>query len=261
MISPPRFVELFLGLSLPMLALIVLAFWGLIAIAVHRVIVPRIAGSDGHKLGKFEAEVASQLGIVLGLLLSFNAVTVWEQSGAARDATLAEASALREVHELSPELSPGQQPPLRSALARYLAHLIEDEWPQLGSGHLPLDKPSALRELARLGRSDGVDDLHDAIAAAAKAREDRIRIASSRMLPARWTIVIILGALALLAIGLVHSEHRRARAVAIGMVSFAIAACFIVLLVQVRPVLGSLALHPVELRTLAAEVVTAGDRG
>src|SRR5437868_6349810 len=102
MIAPPRFIEWLLGQPLPVLATFVLGAWALLAILVHRVLVPRIAGDDGTRIGKFEAEVASQLGIVLGLLLSFNAVTVWEQSGAARDATLAEASALREVQEMIP---------------------------------------------------------------------------------------------------------------------------------------------------------------
>jgi hypothetical protein len=74
------------------------------------------------------------------------------------------------------------------------------------------------------------------------------------MLPARWTVVIVLGALALLSIGLIHAESRRARAVAISMVTFGIASCFVVLLVQVRPFLGVLALKPTELTALAQEI-------
>jgi hypothetical protein len=258
MISPPRFVEWLLALSLPVLGLLVVGTWTIIGVAVHRFVVPRLAGRDGRRIGKFEAEVASQLGIVLGLLLSFNAVTVWEQSGAARDASIAEASALREVSELTPELAPERQPALRAALREYLHYVIDDEWPRLGTGPLSLDKPTSLRSLTRLGRSSGDDDLHDAIAAAVEARDDRIRLATARMLPARWSIVIVLGALALVAIGLVHAEHPRARAVAIGMVSFAIAACFVVLLVQVRPFLGPLALKPTELSALAGELAAFG---
>lgn len=250
-IAPPRYIEWLLGQPLPVLAAFVLGAWGLLAILVHRVLVPRIAGHDGTRIGKFEAEVASQLGIVLGLLLSFNAVTVWEQSGAARDATLAEASALREVQEMIPELPADQQGAVRSALQGYLGYLINDEWPRLGPGPLALDKPASLRLLARLGRASKNEDLHDAVAAAIKARDDRIRIATSRMLPARWSIVVVLGVLAMLAIGLVHAENRRARAVAIGMVAFAIASCFLVLVVQTRPFLGALAIKPTEITALA----------
>jgi hypothetical protein len=252
--GPPRAIEWVLTLPLPALALIVMGIWTALGVLVHRVLVPRIAGPDGAKIGKFEAEVASQLGIILGLLLSFNAVTVWEQSGAARDATLAEASALREVHDLLPDLPAPQQPPLRDALLGYLDYVIHDEWPRLGSGTPSLDRPQPLRALARIGRDTHDDDLHDAIASATDARDDRIRIATSRMLPARWSIVVVLGILTLLAIGLVHAEHRRARAVAIGMITFAIAACFVVLMVQTRPFLGALALRPTELAALAADL-------
>ena len=254
--APPRFVEWLLVLPLPALALLIMGVWASVATVVHLVLVPWIAGRDGKSFGKFEAEVASQLGIVLGLLLSFNAVTVWEQSGAARDATLAEASALREVYELVAELPPDQQPALRGTLQTYVDFVIHDEWPRLGTGPVLLDKPSSLQALSRLGRTSNNQDLHDAVGAAVHARDDRIRIATSRMLPARWGIVIILGALALVAVGLIHAEHRRARAVAVAMVAFAIGACFVVLIVQTRPFLGSLALKPTELTALADKLAS-----
>jgi hypothetical protein len=260
MVAPPRFVENLLTLPLPLMAVVVLGAWAVIATVVHRVLVPWIAGRDGARIGRFEAEVASQLGIVLGLLLSFNAVTVWEQSGAAREATLAEASALREVHELLPDLPAERQQSVRQALGEYLHYVIEDEWPTLGAGNPALNKPDSLRTLARIGREAGNDDLHDAVAAAVKARDDRIRIATSRMLPARWGITIVLGALALLSIGLIHAEHHRARAVAIGMVAFAIASCFLVLMAQTRPFLGALALQPTELQQLSATLAAEAGR-
>jgi Protein of unknown function (DUF4239) len=254
--SPPMFVEHLLALPLPVMGMVVLGGWGAIAVLIHRVLVPRIAGHDGGRIGHFEAEVASQLGIILGLLLSFNAVTVWEQSGAARDAVLAEASALREIHELQPDLPQEQRDAVRRTLGTYLAYLIDDEWPRLGTDRPGLHKPESLRALARLSRASGNDDLHDSVAAAIAARDDRIRIATSRMLPARWGIVGVLGTLALLAIGLIHAENRRGRAVAVGMVAFAIASCFLVLMAQTRPFLGSLALRPVELEQLATKIAT-----
>jgi hypothetical protein len=181
-------------------------------------------------------------------------VTVWEQSGNARESSLAEASALREVADLTPELPPDQQAAVRAALRDYLDFVIHDEWIRLGTGPITLDKPASLRSLARLGREANNDDLHDAVAAAIQARDGRIRVATGRMLPARWGIVIILGVMALVSIGLVHAEHHKARAVAIGMLSFAIGACFVVLMVQARPFLGALAMRPTELQQLASEL-------
>jgi hypothetical protein len=258
MTKPPPFVDAFLSLPIPLLALCVMGIWAFVAILVHRVLVPWIAGPEGRLIGKFEAEVASQLGLVLGLLLSFNAVTVWEQSGAARDATLAEASALREVHDLIDELPAEEAAATKSELRSYLDYVITHEWPELGRGAPGLDKPRPLRALARLARASGNEDLHDAVGNAVTARDDRIRIATSRMLPARWGIVIFLGALALLSIGLIHAENRRARAIAVSMVAFAIGACFVVLMVQARPFLGALALKPTELDTIARALDAPG---
>ncbi|MDX2167725.1 MAG: hypothetical protein SF182_11700 [Deltaproteobacteria bacterium] len=254
MIGAPRFIEAMLDLPIPLLTGVVFAFWIAIAVVIHRVLVPRITGPDGKGFGRFEAEVASQLGIVLGLLLSFNAVSVWEQSSTAREATLTEASALRAAVDLLPEVPAEQQAPMRAALRQYLAYVIGDEWPQLAHGSPGLERPDSLRTLTRLARASSNQDLHDAIATAATAREQRIRIATNRMLGARWSIVIVLGALALFAIGLLHAEHRRARAVALGMMTFAIAACFVILFAQVRPFVGTLALRPTELTSLQQEL-------
>ncbi len=254
--GPPRFIDWVIGLPIPLLALFVFAFWTAIAVWVHRFLVPRIAGEDGQKIGKFEAEVASQLGIVLGLLLSFNAVSVWEQTSAAREATLTEASALREVADLLPELPAAQQPALRETLRTYLTHVVKVEWPQLGQGQLGLARPTALRDLSRMARASGISDLHDAVSTAVSAREQRIRIATNRMLAARWSIVMVLGTMTLVAIGLLHAENRRARVVAISLITFAIASCFVVLLVQVRPFYGALALQPNELSALQRDLDT-----
>lgn len=254
MTQTPQFITAMLGLPIPELALIIIAFWSSIAVIVHRLLVPLIAGTHGEKLGRLEAEVASQLGIVLGLLLSFNAVTVWEQSSAARDATLAEASALREVADMAPDLPPEQRSELLSALHAYLRYVIDTEWPTLRADVVSLNKPEPLRQLDHLGHTAGQGDLHDAISAAVRAREDRLRIATARMLPARWGIVMFLGILTLLAMGLLHAEHRRARVVSLSMITFAIASCFVVLMAQARPFLGTLAIKPTELSALDAEL-------
>ena len=49
--APPIFVEKLLALPLPLMGALVLGVWALIAILVHRVLVPRIAGEDGSKIG------------------------------------------------------------------------------------------------------------------------------------------------------------------------------------------------------------------
>lgn len=252
--QPPSFVDWMLGLPVFPLGALVIGVWVAIALLVDWAIVPWLGGPGGRKLGRFEPEVASQLGLVFGLLLSFNAVTIWEQSSNARDAVLAEASALREIADLSSELSTERRRDVNLQLQAYLRHLIQTEWPRLASGSVPLDRPVPLRALSTVIRSGNNEELRRSLANALDARETRIRIASYRMLPARWSLVVVLGVLTVLAVGLVHAEHRRARAIAVGLVSFGIACCFLVLFLHARPFLGVLALRPTELSALATEL-------
>lgn len=252
--NPPPFVDWLLALPLAKLGALVVGVWVGIALLVDKAILPWVAGPDGRKLGRFEPEVASQLGLVFGLLLSFNAVTVWEQSSDARDAVLAEASALREIADLSSQLSTERRREVNVQLQAYLRYLIQTEWPRLATGDVTLDRPLPLRALAGVVRAGSNEELHAALAAAIGARETRIRIATYRMLPARWSLVVVLGALTVLAVGLVHADHPRARAIALGMVSFGIACCFLVMFIHARPFLGVLALKPTEVAHLAAEL-------
>jgi len=252
--NPPPFFDWLLSLPLIQLGSLVIAVWVGAALLIDKAIVPWVAGSDGRKLGKFEPEVAAQLGLVFGLLLSFNAVTVWEQSSDARDAVMAEASALREIADLSSQLSTERRRDVSVQLQSYLRYLIQTEWPRLATGRVQLDRPLPLRTLAGVVRAGSSEELHASVAAAISAREARIRIATYRMLPARWSLVVVLGALTVLAVGLVHADHPRARAIALGMVSFGIACCFLVLFVHARPFLGVLALKPAELSQLAGEL-------
>jgi hypothetical protein len=85
---PPVFVDWMLGLPVFPLGSLVIGVWIAIALLVDLAIVPWMGGPGGRKMGRFESEVVSQLGLVFGLLLSFNAVTIWEQSSTARDAVL-----------------------------------------------------------------------------------------------------------------------------------------------------------------------------
>src|SRR5262245_59660306 len=90
-------IDAFLSQPLWVITLVVFAIWGGIGSFAHRVLVRWIAGRDGKKLGGFEAEVVALIGLAFGLLISFNAVTVWETVDTARAAVIHEASALEDA--------------------------------------------------------------------------------------------------------------------------------------------------------------------
>lgn len=251
--SPPSFIDWVLGLPLAKLALLVFGFWAALAVIVHTLLVPWVAGPAGRRPGRLDAGAVAPLGLMFSLLLSLNAVTAWEQYGEAGDAVLQEASSLREMADLSSELSTERRREVNVQLQAYLRYLIQSEWPKLGIGAAALDKPASLRSLAGLVRATSNEELRASLNSALAARESRIRIAASRVPTARLSLVIALGALTLLAVGLVHAEQARPRAAALSLVASGIACCLLVLFVHLRPFLGVLALKPVELSMLATQ--------
>ncbi len=48
-------LDTLLSLPLPVVALLVLALWGTVALVIHFKVVPWICGADGRRLGRFEA--------------------------------------------------------------------------------------------------------------------------------------------------------------------------------------------------------------
>jgi plasmid stabilization system protein ParE len=253
---PPVFQHL-LALPIPLLIACVLAFWSLFAVFVHVVLVPWIAGRNGKKLGHLEAEVPAQIGLAFGLLISFIAIPVWDQHTRAEDAARAESAAYREmllILDMGDETSRAAIGPALQESIRYLAF---EEWPQMADLRSPRLNAQPVRTLRTaiksLPDSPLRGELHEQFHQASEARETRLRIASTRPPPARWTIVGVLAILTLLGVGLIHSESYRARRIALGMVAVGITCCFVILLAYTRPYVGQFRVQPVDLVVIVEE--------
>lgn len=248
----------FLALPMPAMALCLLAYWGLLAFVVHRWLVPWIAGRHGQKLGRLEAEVPAQIGLAFGLLISFIAIPVWEQHSLAEEAARTEAAAYREIAEAIEDSGDATAVPVRTALEATVAFLVGDEWPQLAHLLVPRVPAGPIRDLRNaihaLPDESLKTEIHELYKQAATARETRLRIAATRPPPARWGIVGVLAILTLLGVGLIHAESRRARRMALGMVSIGISCCFVVLFAYTRPYLGQFAVRPAGLEELVADL-------
>lgn len=244
-------IDRFLALPFGVIGLIVFAVWGGIALLTHFIIVPRLAGRDGSKLGNFEAEVVALIALAFGLLISFNAVTVWETGDLARDAVIQEVAALEDAAYEVDLLPPAEREQARASLVAYVSYIIAVEWPMLASGSAQTERPESLQKLLSHGRPAGRDDLHTAVRGATEARMERIRLSLYRMSRARWAVVNLLALLLIVAMGLLHAEHRRGRAIALTFVSVAVAACFVILFAHGRPFIGENAIQPTEMRQLA----------
>ena len=76
------------------------------------------------------------------------------------------------------------------------------------------------------------------------ARRERIIVSESRVNWAKWTGVVLLAALTLLAIAFVHSENRATTAIAMGIFASAAAVCLLMIASQDRPFAGPFAVKP-----------------
>jgi hypothetical protein len=243
---------------MPLMVLFLLSYWGGLAYVVHRWLVPWIAGRTGQKLGRFEAEVPAQIGLAFGLLISFIAIPVWEQHSLAEETARTEAAAYREMAESIEDAPPAQGASLHAALRDAVGFTVNEEWPQLAHLLTPRVTAAPIRELRTaiqsLPEGSLQSELHDLYKQAFTARETRLRIAATRPPPARWGIVGILAILTLLGVGLIHAESRRARRMALGMVSVGISCCFVVLFAYTRPYIGQFAVQPADLQELIVDL-------
>lgn len=254
----PAWLDNLLALPMPLLVLFLVAYWGGLAYVVHRWLVPWIAGRTGQKLGRMEAEVPAQIGLAFGLLVSFIAIPVWEQHSLAEEAARTEAAAYRELAESIADASPAEAASLQTSLRDAVAFIVDKEWPLLPHLLTPRVPAAPIREL-RTGihaMPDGPlrTELHDLYKQASTARETRLRIAATRPPPARWGIVGILAILTLIGVGLIHTESRRARRMALGLVSVGISCCFVVLFAYTRPYVGQFAVKPLDLQNLVDDL-------
>ena len=247
-----------LGLPTVVVVLYLLAIWGAIAFVINRFVVPRLCGKDGERLGRFEAEVTSQIALAFGLLISFNAVWLWDRGDRVREAILEEAAALESVldeADFSVAMSAEQRTQAYRLVGAYATHLIRDEWPRLATSSASRERPAQLIALRRFA-SGSHEALLDPIKRAEAARETRIRDGQMTMPRSRWGIVFALGVLTLVSIGALHGNAPRGRVLALALVTLAISFCFIVLFVNGRPFVGDHALQP----TALAEVVSRAGR-
>jgi hypothetical protein len=83
-----------------------------------------------------------------------------------------------------------------------------------------------------------------AAAIALDARRQRIIVSESRVNWVKWTGVVVLAALTLLAIPFVHSESRATTAIAMGIFASAIAVCLQMIASQDRPFAGPFGVKP-----------------
>ena len=241
---------------LPFVWLVVVVFGVtyLVAAAIAWVVLRLAVGERARAFKAVSPGLLPPLGVVFGLVVGFLAVQVWNDVGQAQTAVNREASALRSVVLLGASFPGAPQARMRALVRRQIKEAVNEEWPAMASQHATLTAvPASLAEALHLalalkphseGQKVAQTQMVAALETALDARRERIIVSESRVNWAKWTGVVLLASLTLLAIAFVHSENRATTAIAMGIFASAAAVCLLMIASQDRPFAGPFAVKP-----------------
>jgi hypothetical protein len=236
------------------MALAVLAVVFLLATALYVLVMRLATGERGRAFALVSPGMLPPLGIIFGLLVGFLAVQVWNDGDEARRAVDREASALRSVVLLSERFPGAPEERIRELVRRHVHQAAAEEWPAMAEQRATLTAvPTALGAslqvaLALQPKNEGQQvaqrELVASLETALDARRERIIVSESSVNWVKWSGVVFLAVLTLLAIALVHSENRLATALAMAIFASAAAASITIIAAQERPFSGQFRVKP-----------------
>src|SRR5215510_9808144 len=235
----------FFNLSVPWMALIIFLAAYLIAGSVD-LVVTRLAVNERAK--GFKAVSPGMLpvfGILFALLVGFIAVEVWGNFDKAKTAVTTEASALRAVVLLAGAFPDEQRTRIYALVNRHIDEAVNKEWPEMAQQRTTLAAlPAALIEALhdtlalkpaddsqRAAQPEMVKELHTAL----DARRQRIVISESALSAVKWVGILLQGLCTLVAIAMVHSDNRLARAITLTLFATGIALSVLLIAAYSRP--------------------------
>jgi hypothetical protein len=222
-----------LNLSVPGMALVIFLATYLIAGSVD-LVVTRLAVNERAKGFKAVSPgMLPVLGVLFALLVGFIAVEVWGNRDKAKTAVATEASALRAIVLLAGAFPDEQRMSIYALVNRHIDEAVNKEWPEMAQQRatlatLPTALIEALHETLALKPADDaqraaqlemVKELHTAL----DARRQRIVISESSVGTVKWVGILLQGLCTLVAIAMVHSDNRLARAITLTLFATGIA--------------------------------------
>ena len=235
----------FFNLSVPWMALVIFLATYLIACSVD-LVVTRLAVNERAKGFKAVSPgMLPPLGILFALLVGFIAVEVWGNFDKAKAAVTTEASALRAVVLLAGGFPDEQRMSIYALVDRHIDESVNKEWPEMAQQRMTLAAlPTALIEALndtlalkpaddsqRAAQAEMVKELHTAL----DARRQRIVISESALGTVKWLGLLLQGLCTLVAIALVHSDNRLARALTLTLFATGIALSVLLIAAYSRP--------------------------
>jgi hypothetical protein len=188
---------------------------------------------------------STSIGHSFRLLVGFIAVEVWGNFDKAKTAVETEASALLAVVLLAGAFADEQRMRIYALVNRHIDESVNKEWPEMARQRATLaNLPTALIEALhhtlaltpsgdsqRVAQSEMVKELHTAL----DARRQRIVISESALGTVKWVGILLQGLCTLVAIAVVHSDNRLARALTLALFATGIAMSVLLIAAYSRP--------------------------
>ena len=247
-------IEWLYHLPVVWMALVVFLATALVAMAIY---VGVLALATGDRAQAFKAvlpAVLTPLAVVFGLLVGFLAAQVWSEADRASAAVIREASALRTIVVLAGSFPKEREAHIRAFVRRHIQEAVSQEWPAMAHQRATLtmlrtsDAEALQVILSLVPESDAQAfakrEMAAALQSALDARRQRIDISRSTINWVKWTGVMLPALLILLTIAILHSDNRKAGAIAIAIYSISLAACVVLIASHNRPFSGEISVGP-----------------
>jgi hypothetical protein len=202
------------------------------------------------------------LSVLTGLLIAFLASRVWTNLDHANAYVAQEASAIRQSVLLADTLPADTRVAFRAGVKEYLHFVEAEDWPAMAANRANLRRPGLTDVMATLlsfvpttpGQQLAQQHAVGAIEQALEARRNRILLSKASISPLQWAVIIVLFVMILLTTAMVHLDKRLTMALNLFIISTAIAASLVVLMVNDRPFTsGGITLEPQALREISPE--------
>ncbi|WP_298016319.1 DUF4239 domain-containing protein [uncultured Castellaniella sp.] len=201
-------------------------------------------------------------GILLptGLVIAFVASDVWQQETRGRTAVEQEAIAVADVLRTAQHLPAELRDQVVGLTNDYIRDVVESEWPLMARGGSSAKAESLLDALEqtsvqvdvqareagadRVGMAQAAKDLRRYAQQVESARNQRLLVATSRVMPTKWAAVMVLLFVAACVIYELHATQRRPLVLSMALFSLGFGATLYLIASYDRPFTGATIIEP-----------------
>jgi hypothetical protein len=236
------------------LALVLFAALYVLSAGIYVVVMALAKGRRAQAFKAVSPGLLPPMGLLFALLVGFLVAQVWSDVDRAQLAVNREASSLRAVDLLTHAFPAESETRMGVLLRRHIENAVNREWPAMASGSATLTVvPAALGDALQLaltltpeteGQRTAQREIVASLQNALDARRQRIIVSESSVNWVKWSGVVLVAALTLLAIAFVQSDNKLTAAIALWLFASAVACAFVLIASQDRPFNGQLRVRP-----------------